>query len=266
MIKAFDCAQPLNSAMALRARDAGFLAVGRYYGTTGSAKLLLRGEVEIISGVGMMIFTYFERTPGRVLGGSSAGTVDGGVIRYQATNAGQPAGSGVCVAIDIDLDMRNPVVHGGVVNYFKAIKASLESSYRLGVYGEGDALVALTEAGVVDYQILAGAMGWRGSRAYKLTGDWEGLQYPETDDNPIGISIDPVDLKSFDAVGAWSRGKAPPVPVPDNAGITAADAVATASLLQRQLVALGLYTGEDDGQVGPMTSAAEMRAWRMTQA
>lgn len=273
MLRAFDCAQRVTSGVTARAKQQGYVAVGRYYGTPGSSKLLTAAEAALISAAGLAIFTYFERTAGRVLLGRNAGQLDGALAMAQAMAVGQPPGTGICFAIDQDVDMDDPAQRAAVLGYFGAAKAQLSGQYRVGVYGDGEACAALIKAGLVEYEILAGAMGWQGSRAYRDGKLWEGMQYPPSGprDNALGIDMDPVDLIGLAAVGAWTlAGPAPdatavpPTPAPPT--VTPADAVVTAKLLQQQLRDLGLYTGAIDGQIGPMSSAAAMRAYVLSLA
>jgi hypothetical protein len=113
-------------------------------------------------------------------------------------------------------------------------------------------------------------MGWRGSTAYRDSGRWKARQYPETPagNSTLGISYDQVDIVSFAAIGAWSltAGPVDRTPAPSPQTVTPAMVIATARQMQAQLVALGLYPAERiDGQVGPLTSAAAMRAYAMTR-
>jgi hypothetical protein len=273
MLRAFDCAQPLTSAVIGRAAVAGFQAVGRYYGSPGSGKLLTLAEARRISAGGLAIFCYFERTAGRPLLGDTAGAADGALAAQQAAAAGQPEGAGICFAIDTDVDMDDRGQREAVVAYFRAARNQLAGRYRLGVYGDGEACAALFAASLVDYEILAGAMGWQGSRAYRDGKLWEGMQYPElaASRSPIGINLDPVDLVSLAAVGAWSTAGAatdqapPPGKLVGADRSTPVDIVSEVVKLQQDLAALGLYTGEVDGRVGPQTAAAAMRAFHLTR-
>lgn len=267
MLRAFDCAQPVTLGVIQRAKANGYVAVGRYLGTPGSGKLLTPGEARLLSDAGLMIFSYFERTAGRPLLGAKAGAADAALACAQAAAVGQPEGSGICFALDTDADMDDRSVAGAVLDYFATAKETIEGRYRIGVYGDGEACAALSTAGLVEYEILAGAMGWQGSRAYKTGELWEGMQYPASAPraNPLGIDMDPVDLLSFEAVGAWSLAASTPEPPPPAAKPTPAEIVAAARSLQQMMRDAGLYTGAIDGQIGPQSSAAAMRAYFLSR-
>lgn len=269
MLRAFDCAQPVTLGVIARAKANGYLAVGRYLGTPGSGKLLSPGEARSLSEAGLMIFSYFERTAGRPLLGEKAGAADAALAVAQAAAVGQPEGSGICFALDTDADMDDRSIAGAVTGYFTAARAAIEGRYRIGVYGDGEACAVLAAAGLADYEILAGAMGWQGSRLYRTGKLWEGMQYPASGprENPLGIDMDPVDLVSFDAIGAWTlAGQPPATPAAPVTSVTAAEAIEAACELQRRLKELGLYTGAIDGQIGPKSSAAAMRAYILSRA
>lgn len=255
-VLAFDCAVPVSDRIIQRAVEKGFGAIGRYLGTPGSSKLLLPSEARRISASGLSIFCYFERTAARPLLGRSAGEADGALARSQAAAVGQPKGSGICFAVDRDVSFSS--LSGPVREYFEGVRASLEGTFRVGVYGSGVVCKFLANLGLADYEILAGAMGWTGSRDYRA---WEGLQHPPT--LLFGsLDADPVELDSLEGVGAWQVGGASVPSVADPEPSMAAAIISDIRALQKKMKDAGYYLGEVDGIGGSLTTSAMLRAFR----
>lgn len=262
MIRGFDCAQPVTQRVLSLAKAAGYSAVGRYYGSPTSSKILHQAEAQLISDNGFYIFTYFERTAGRALLGASAGQDDADLALQMASEVGQPEGSSIIFAVDEDIDIRKD--GPAILDYFGAVHEKLSPHYKTGIYGEADAVLAALGHGVAEVDVLAGAAGWDRSRTYRDSGAWKARQYPETKPGgDLGIGYDRVDITHPDALGCWSM--ADMMAQPDNIP-TPEMVVAKARELQSLMKARGDYQGAIDGQIGPKSSAAEMRIFALTRA
>jgi hypothetical protein len=243
----FDCFAPVSAATLVRAKAHGYSFVARYYGSPGSSKLLLPAEARRITDAGLRIFSVFERTSGRPLEGAAAGQADATLAMVQARAAGQPEGSTICFAVDQDIDMS---ANGDALYaYFDAARSALGGRYRVGGYGGGDVLGYLLNENLISVAWLAGAMGWRGSRAFDASRKWHLKQGATVSGGDLGIDYDPNVAVDLDTIGAWSLDVVPvqsPAPVPPAA-------VTPIETIKRIQEALGVVS---DGAWGRRSRAA----------
>ena len=255
-IRGFDCSFPVTARVAAVARGADMQFAGRYYGTPGSSKLLSRGEVRVLSEAGISIVTVFERTAGRALSGSSAGSADAELALTQAHLIGQPEGTAIYFAVDTDVDPKRSVVGSALGAYFRAVDEALAGRYVVGAYGGGSVLGFLLDHSLCGATWLAGAMGWIGSRDFDRQGRWHIKQYPEVKagagGNALGIEHDPCEAPSLERAGAWR------LKLTDDGDPTEIDIFD----LQRRLAAGGYYRGEIDGKPLAQTAKALVQYWQ----
>jgi hypothetical protein len=254
----FDCFGPVSAATLGRAVTHGYSFVARYYGSPGSSKLLLPDEARRITDAGLRIFSVFERTSGRPLEGGPAGQADATLAKTQAHAAGQTQGSVICFAVDQDIDVSKPAIQSALYGYFDAVKTSLAGKYFVAGYGGGDVLDYLLTHDLITVAWLAGAMGWRGSRAFDAAKRWHLKQGATVNGGDLGIEYDPNVAVDLDTIGAWWLLDAGPVKPPAPPPVDVENAIRS---LQAVLLAAGLYHGTVDGDPGPLTIAA-LRAWR----
>ncbi len=239
----FDCFGPVSAATLVRAKTHGYSFVARYYGSPGSSKLLLPAEARRITNAGLRIFSVFERTSGRPLEGGAAGAADGALANTQAVGVLQPPGSTICFAVDTDVDMSNATHKNAIRSYFHAAGNAL-SGYQIGAYGGGDVLGYLLNEKLISVAWLAGAMGWRGSRAFDASLKWHLKQGATIKGGDLGIEYDPNVAVDLDRIGAWSLSEAP---------ISQPVAVTPRETIKRIQIELGVTS---DGDFGPSSRAA----------
>src|SRR5688572_23726524 len=104
MIKGFDTFDTPSAAILAKAKRDGLMVIGQYYGTPSSPKVLTAPEARRISDAGLLIFSVFEKTTTRTLGGRQAGIEDATLALVQARAVAQPLGSTITFAVDSDLD------------------------------------------------------------------------------------------------------------------------------------------------------------------
>lgn len=210
----FDCFGPASAGVLAKAKAHGYSFVARYYGSPGSAKLLLPDEARRITDAGLRIFSVFERTSGRPLEGAAAGAADAMLAVAQATRVGQPHGSTICFAVDTDVDMSVSSNRQAVAAYFDATKSAVINPYQVGGYGGGDVLGYLLNENLISVAWLAGAMGWHGSRAFDASLKWHLKQGATVKGGDLGIEYDPNVAVDLDKIGAWTLAAAPAPPAP----------------------------------------------------
>lgn len=251
MITGFDCYSPVTLQVAQRARSAGMEFVCRYYGSSGSRKLLLPSEVEILKQTGLKIFPVFELSDGRPLAGLQAGRDDAASVLEQAKRVGQPVGTTICFAVDKDVDFSRTVVRTVVEDYFREINKVLNGKYLVGAYASGEVLGYLLEDGLIKVAWLAGAMGWRGSRLFDAQARWhmkQGPTIPVSDaHNKLGIDYDPNEAVSWERIDAWDPNNGHPQVEPDKPKLSTGPI--DLFVIQRALKDQGFYDSAIDGVV-----------------
>lgn len=170
-----------SSAACLVASAKSFVI--RYHSrTTAQAeKRLTPAEAAALARAGIRIATVYQdraREPEDF--GAARGEQDGHSAFVFAGQVGQPAGSAIYFAVDVDFSAAQ--LRASVLPYFRAVKAAFDaaaaaggSGFRIGVYGSGLTCRLLKEElPFIAFTWLAEATGWRESRVYR---DWDVKQH-----------------------------------------------------------------------------------------
>lgn len=120
------------------------------------------------------VLCYWETTGAAALQGGGKGAADGGGALRKMQQLGAPPEAAVCMAVDTDVAASQMYQ---VEDYFYAADAQLWGSYRIMGYADGTAISLLRQHGL-PLCVLAGAMGWDGSRAFAHTGNPNVVQGP----------------------------------------------------------------------------------------
>ncbi|MNC28517.1 hypothetical protein D3C76_761440 [compost metagenome] len=196
MAKGFDCAAPLNKALAKQFREDGYEFACRYLVPSGW-KRLTRPEAEGISAAGLQIVSVYETTASRALGGRAAGLADGAIAAQTALAVGQPPGSRIYFAVDFDASARQMDT---VIQYIKAA-GEASPKFRTGVYGSAAVVEAAMAAKACTgfWQTYAWSKGRKadGIHIYQYDNGPKGLGQPIH-----GVNVD-LNLSSGDA-GWWN--------------------------------------------------------------
>jgi hypothetical protein len=97
---------------------------------------------------------------------ASMGVHDANEALAQAVKAGQPKGSCIYFAYDLDPPVQSFTNNIGPYAT-QAATLVRAAGYKVGAYGAGATLSYLFAKGLIDYDWVGGAMGWQGSRGYK---------------------------------------------------------------------------------------------------
>lgn len=158
-------------------QSAGVSFVGRYYSRTThiAGKKLTASEAALLSQAGFQIVAVYEDGPTSYSYFSAArGTADGEGALAQAQAVGQPHGSTIYFTVDYDATASD--IAGNITAYFEALRAALNGTYVVGVYGSGAVCTAILGAGYASMAWLAQSTGWSG---YSQFTDWAIKQGPE---------------------------------------------------------------------------------------
>jgi hypothetical protein len=146
--------------------------VARYYRDPVSAlPALSRPEAQRISSLGLKIVAVWEpSSPDPEYLTYSYGYHDAIMAYREAKSIGQPPGSAIYFAIDLNTPMLD-----AVEQYFHGVTTGLAAAsggvaeYEVGVYGSGAVCDAVKEAGLAQYSWLSNSTSWTGSLDYN---DW----------------------------------------------------------------------------------------------
>jgi hypothetical protein len=245
----FDAAQDCTPILA-NAKASGVSWVGRYL-SFNSSKNLSRPEAEAIRAAGIDIVSIWEARGDlfRTFTKENA-TREGNEALALAEEVGQPRHTAIYFAVDFDATQQQ--IEAGVIPYFLEINARLYGQYKVGAYGSGLVLSRLDAEGLIEFDWLAGAMGWQGSQAYKNAHMQEIAQGRDSDPWGFGFPIDTDEAADGTDFGSWYGGVAPPVSVLDviEQILAYGDFRAGVEMYQRPR---GLLP---DGRIGPITLRA----------
>lgn len=184
-----DASDVLNE---LKASQIDFVA--RYYRDPVSAlPALSAAEAQRLSSLGVKIVAVWEpSSPDQRYLNYSDGYRDAGMAYGQAKAIGQPPGSAIYFAIDLNTKRLD-----AVEQYFRGVAAGLAaagggvSEYKVGVYGSGAVCDAVKGAGLAQYSWLSNSASWAGSLGYdgwniKQGDPLDGLSFDNDSDEARG--------------------------------------------------------------------------------
>ncbi len=91
----------------------------------------------------------------------------------QARLVGQPQGSAIYFGVDFNFSRTDTATKAKMLTYFKTLRKAMDrAGYRLGAYGDGDALTVLRQAGLIDYAWIMASPAFPGSSAFHRSGNW----------------------------------------------------------------------------------------------
>lgn len=200
----FDCATPLNAALAAKFVLQGHTFVGRYLADKGSWKRLSPGEAKDISNAGLYIISFLERWASRAGEGAAAGSEDGKLALGWAKEVAQPEGTAIYFAVDYDARSKD---FDGIEAYMRAASKEIPG-YELGVYGSYEVVKAMYERGVT--KKIMQTYAWSNGMKFAFNSIF---QY-KNDIQVNGIGVD-LDISNGDAGGWKVASAAAPAPVND---------------------------------------------------
>ena len=174
----------LTQEQLVAAKAAGMQFILHYYGGS-KGKDLTAASAIATSDLDMWCGAVFEAGGDQASYFSgSQGVIDATEAIAQATAVGQPKGSAIYFAVDFG---PLPADMADITAYFGAVASRVHTAgYKMGAYACGSVLVALKALGLIDYDWLAGALGWPWSRAYQNPAM---MQYPTSNLAGVG-SVD----------------------------------------------------------------------------
>lgn len=195
---------------AVRMKATGRYWVGRYYTRSFDWRTLLKEEARQHSNAGLFILSIGQhRADSPAYFSPANGREDAKWFTQHAARCEQPAGSDIYFACDTD---QIPTTLPALLRHFDAAaEVMAKTSWRMSVYGDPDACMALIERGLVRNCMLANARGWR-TKEQKDWQGWDVCQYAEVKPPASGFpfAIDPGEARGLERCGMWRYSDAPP--------------------------------------------------------
>lgn len=115
--------------------------------------------------------TTRSRTP------AEEASLDAHAAVAQAGVLGQPSGSAIYFGVDIAFSKNDAATRKAMVTYFRTVRGILtRSGFRLGAYGNGDALEVLQAERLIDYAWLSASRAYPGTSRFHNSGRWHLFQ------------------------------------------------------------------------------------------
>lgn len=224
----------------------GVTGIIRYDNRLGprNEKQVKPAEAKAIAAAGIQLGIVYEGAGDRISAFTrDTGRADAAYSLTQLEGRGQPKGSAIYFAVDLDVSPSQ--VNASVIPYFHGVADSLTGSgLVIGVYGSGLVCRIMLDAGLAQLTWISCSMGWSESKKFLATNRWTLRQHvPKPVD---GVDCDANDLR--EGLASWGGfvpfgGDVEPLPVPHDA-----------RWLQTKLNEAGAYpTLKVDGDVGPDT-------------
>lgn len=246
-INGFDTPDQLTQSAAETAKSEGFTRVGRYVSGGGGWKHLTEAEVAVCKAVGLDLFLIDEATgdAAQFASGRDGGLAAGqrAAVALRALNV--PEGTPIFVGVDFDAgqgDVEN------ITNYMAGYKEGV-APYKAGMYADG-LIASQVPSEVGDF--VPGAGGWEGTKEYLQSGKVAIIQHPPT--NMFGLDADPCEI--LDESVLWKLSGESLAKAPNPAPSSDSNPWPDLKIGQAYLQEKGLYTGQVDGVVGPLTLGA----------
>lgn len=103
--------------------------------------------------------------------------LDANAAVAQAGILGQPLGSAIYFGVDIAFSASDSATRDAMVQYFRTVRAILKrAGFRLGAYGNGDALEVLEREGLIEFGWLSASRAYPGTSRYHNSGRWHLFQ------------------------------------------------------------------------------------------
>jgi hypothetical protein len=186
----------------------GVSTVIRYYASSERRKTLSANEAQMLSAAGFSILPVYQDTNrGPEDFGGHNGSVSADNALSFARRVGQPEGTTILFAVDVDFSMAQ--IDRVVVPYFDAIKTRIGGRYRIGAYASGACLTRLLALGLIEVPWLTMSRGFLGTKEFFFGGDWAMRQVPPDLTHPgSGVSYDRnVSRWAIDRLGAFRVGQ-----------------------------------------------------------
>lgn len=157
-VKGIDTAHTVTQAVCDALKDENGEFVIRYYAQSGSWKKITKSEAQRIIDNGLkLVVVYQESNNSASCFSTELGTSAAQRAVSCATEIGQPTGT--VIYFSVDYDATSTEIANNIIPYFLAIQKFFNDygiSYKIGVYGSGLVLKAVTSATAARYRWFAG--------------------------------------------------------------------------------------------------------------
>ncbi|HEX6740934.1 MAG TPA: DUF2272 domain-containing protein [Sphingomicrobium sp.] len=173
-------------------RANGVDTVIRYYASTARPKTITPEEAKLLSREGFGILPVFQDSSRSIANFSkkSGGANARSAIDF-AKRIGQPANGRSTILFAVDADYGAADIDGPILDYFTAVKAAIDGSFRIGAYGSGAVLSKLLAERLIEVPWISMSRGFRGTEQFFYSSRWAMRQVPPEVVHPAsGVGYD----------------------------------------------------------------------------
>lgn len=196
---AVDVSEPVTQRFLCAMRQLKVGTVIRYFeypNETIAGKLPKPAELGLIRANGLKLLGVFQHnnsSPSTFT--ASRGSADAARSADLAKQWGAPKGAPLYFGVDFE---PNSAQLKNVMTYAQNFASIARSSgYKVGVYGSGDALKMLKDAGLADFTWVSQSTGFSGTKAYTASKQWALLQGMPKDCGGINVDFDQAAASGF---------------------------------------------------------------------
>ncbi|MFY9827296.1 MAG: DUF2272 domain-containing protein [Rhodoplanes sp.] len=164
-------------------KSKGVSTIIRYYASSERDKTISIEEAKFLCGEYFNLLPVFQdrnRLP--VDFGEEKGKANASSARAFAKLIGQPEGSTILFAVDADFSENQ--TEQFIIPYFKAVKAEIGESFRLGAYGSGHVLKRLLAEGLIQVPWISMSRLFLGTKEFFNSPNWFMRQVPPDHTHP----------------------------------------------------------------------------------
>ncbi len=159
----------------------------RYYASTRRAKTMTKKEAKFLSAAGFNLVPVYQdrhRDLKKDFGSENGRRSAEHALKF-ADHIGQPDGSALFFAVDLDIGARKTKqIDSWIAPFFEAINAAIGGRFRIGAYGGGAVLKRLLDKELIDLAWLSMRAGHHGTEDFFRSGLWALRQVPPAETHP----------------------------------------------------------------------------------
>lgn len=173
-------------------RASGVDTIIRYYASSARPKTITPDEAKLLSKEGFGILPVFQDSSRSISNFSKrSGAANARSAVDFAKRIGQPANGRSTILFAVDADYGTADVDGPILDYFAAIKETIDGTFRIGAYGSGTVLAKLLGERLIEFPWISMSRGFLGTEQFFYSQRWAMRQVPpEVVHTPSGVGYD----------------------------------------------------------------------------
>jgi hypothetical protein len=170
----------------------GIDTIIRYYASSTRPKTITPEEAIFLSKEGFGVLPVFQDSSRNISDFSRQKGSDNAKSAMEfAKRVGQPKDKGSTILFAVDADYTSKQIDGPILDYFKAIKDEIDSSFSIGAYGSGAVLSKLMAEGLITVPWISMSRLFLGTEQFFYSNHWSLRQVPpEANHAASGVGYD----------------------------------------------------------------------------